>query len=478
MCAFNLKVTHVMIPIVARRPLFFILAIIVLLVQVAAICDAFFSSQSSSIEPQRMPFFPMRASTDNKKLAGHMFQDPKGCGGCHTGIYKEWESSVMAYSWQDPIYRAILKRASQATNGALDDFCIGCHSPIGLTTETATARGPQAEIAEDGVGCESCHNISAATGLGNGSYVLTPQKNGRPLKFGPHKDATSPSHETAYSDLHTKSEFCATCHNVTHPFNQLRIEETYDEWRDSRYNAEGIHCQDCHMAPGTGVTANPGKTAPTGKERDRVSTHFFNGGNSTLLKYLGKPEMAQRARDLLRTAATLEFLDLPSRIEPGEPVRVRLRVNNTGAGHKLPTGFPEGREAWVDFKVVDAEGRQVYRLGAIRDGHTEKGTKSFRAVLGNSKGEVVDINVWEADRLLSDTRIPPDGHADVEYVFTVDGRARGPLLIRADLNYWALPQHVADELLGKDELTVDIVEMGYVSKEIPLASTSRAGGGR
>ena len=243
---------------------------------------------------------------------------------------------------------------------------------------------------------------------------------------------------------------------------------------DIRDPAKGILCQDCHMAPGPGVTGNPGKTAPTGKERDRVYTHYFNGGNSTLLQHLGKPDMAQRARDLLQTAASLEFLELPSRIDPGQPVRVRLRVNNTGAGHKLPTGFPEGREAWVDFKVVDAEGREVYRLGAIRDGHTEKGTKSFRAVLGNSKGEVVDVNVWEADRLLSDTRILPDGHADVEYVFTVDRRTRGPLSIRADLNYWALPQYVADELMGKNELTVDIVQMGYISKEIPLASTSVA----
>jgi hypothetical protein len=132
----------------------------------------------------------------------------------------------------------------------------------------------------------------------------------------------------------------------------------------------------------------------------------------------------------------------------------------------------------VDFKVVDAEGREVYRLGAIRDGHTEKGTQSFKAVLGDSNGEVVDINIWEADRLLSDTRILPDGHADVEYVFTVDDRARGPLPIRADLNYWALPQYVADDLLGKDEMTVDIVQMGFVSKEIPLASTSVAGRGR
>jgi hypothetical protein len=207
------------------------------------------------------------------------------------------------------------------------------------------------------------------------------------------------------------------CHNVTHPFNQLPIEQTYDEWRDSPYNAKGIQCQDCHMTPGPGVTGNPGKAAPMGKERDHVYSHSFSSANSTLLEHFGNKEMSERARDMLRSAATIEFLESPSRIRSGEPIKVSLRVSNTGAGHKLPTGFPEGREVWVDFKVVDSDGREVYRLGAIHDGHTEKGTKSFKAILGNSKGEVVDINVWEADRLLSDTRILPYGHADVEYAF-------------------------------------------------------------
>lgn len=232
------------------------------------------------------------------------------------------------------------------------------------------------------------------------------------------------------------------------------------------------------MTPGPGVTRNPGKAAPMGKERDHVYSHSFSSANSTLLKYFNKSEKAERARDMLRSAATIEFLESPARIRSGEPIKVSLRVSNTGAGHKLPTGFPEGREVWVDFKVVDSDGREVYRLGAIRDGHTEKGTKSFKAILGDSKGEVVDVNVWEADRLLSDTRILPNGHADVEYAFTVDGRVRGPLLVRADLYYWAAPQHFLDELLGKGKLTADIVRMGSVSKEIQLASTNSTERGR
>jgi hypothetical protein len=464
--------------IVLRRPLLFILSTFGLLVLVNLPFAAVLFPLPKPPQSEDMPFFPFRASTDSRKLDVHMFQDPKACGGCHKDIFEEWENSVMANAWQDPIYRELLKRASEATRGALDNFCTGCHTPIGLTTGMATARGLEAKIAEEGVGCESCHNISAATGVGNGSFVLTPQKNGRPLKFGPRKDAESTFHDSTYSDVHTKSEICGACHNVTHPFNQLPIEQTYDEWRDSPYNAKGIHCQDCHMKSGPGVTGNPGRAAPMGKERDHVYSHSFSSANSTLLEYFGNKKESERARDMLRSAATIEFLESPLRIRPGEPVKVRLRVSNTGAGHKLPTGFPEGREVWVDFKVADSEGREVYRLGAIRDGHTEEGTKSFKATLGDSKGEVVDINVWEADRLLSDTRILPNGYADVEYAFTVDGRVRGPLLIQADLYYWAAPQHFVDELLGKGKMTVDIVRMGSVSEEIQLASTNSTERGR
>ena len=60
----------------------------------------------------------------------------------------------------------------------------------------------------------------------------------------------------------------------------------------------------------------------------------------------------------------------------------------------------------------------------------------------------------------------------------LDDRVRGPLRVRADLNYWALPQYVADELLGKNELKVDVVQMETISKEIPLASRSVARRGR
>ena len=416
------------------------------------------------------PFFPSRATTGNKKLTLDMFEKAEVCAGCHGTIYDEWKDSIMAKAWDDPIYRALLAKASEATDGKVDKLCIGCHTPMGLTTDSVSATGND-QVHISGIGCDDCHSISASTGIGNGSYVLTPKKYGRPLKFGPRKDASSPYHDTAYSELHTKSEFCSTCHNVTHPFNRLPVERTYDEWRDSPYASAGIECQDCHMTPDPGVTKNPGKAAVMGPEREHVFSHRFTGANMTLHKYFGQDEMVERALKLLQSAATIEFLALPESLQAGAAATIDVRVKNVGAGHKLPTGFPEGREVWIDFAVKDNTGEEVYRLGAVEDGHTEKGTHNFKATLGDPDGNVVEFAVWEADRVLSDTRILPMGYSDASYNFQIPSDAKGPFTVTAELNYWGFPQSVLDKIVGENKIESQIAKMAWISEVIPVVPT-------
>jgi len=423
-------------------------------------------------EPDKLPFYPSRASTGGTRLTKDMFDTSETCQGCHQEIYLQWKDSVMAQAWRDPIYKALLKRASEATDGKLDNFCIGCHSPIGMTVEGAM-EGETIDTAEvPGVNCETCHNISDISGRDNGAYVLTPDATAPSKKYGPRRDAESPYHASSYSALHTRSEFCSACHNVTHPFNGTPIERTYDEWSESAYNEEGVQCQDCHMTPGPGVRQNPGKSAPMGKERGTVYSHYFTGGNVTLHRHFNQTEMAERATAMLQSAATMEFVKPPGTLPDGELITITLKVSNTGAGHKLPTGFPEGREVWVDFRVLDADGRQVYRSGAVRDGLTEPGTQSFKVKLGDKDGNVVDLNVWEVDRVLSDNRILPKGYALVEYSFVIPPDSPGPFTLHADLKYWPFPQQLVDELLGKGEMKVEIVTMTSVSQRVPLRKES------
>ena len=195
---------------------------------------------------ENTPFFPTRVTTGGKKITKDMFSKSETCGACHTEIYKQWKQSAMAHSWDDPIFREILRRGAVATGGAVNNFCTGCHTPIGTTTGTPSVFETTSNH-DPGVNCETCHNISGVTATENGAFVLTPKMFGNPLKFGPRKDAVSPFHDTAYSELHTNSKFCSTCHNVSHPFNKMPVERTYTEWEDSVYNKKGIQCQDCHI---------------------------------------------------------------------------------------------------------------------------------------------------------------------------------------------------------------------------------------
>ena len=414
------------------------------------------------------PFYPSRASSNGQKITPDLFDQPEVCGGCHTEIYQQWNGSMHSFAWKDPIYRAALAKASKNTNGKVDKFCMGCHTPIGVLSGEATPSGKgMSEVANKGVSCEVCHNISATKGVGNGAYVLTPKLHGKPLKFGPFKDAKSPYHDTAYSELHTKSEFCGQCHNVTHPFNQTPIERTYDEWKDSAYASEGVHCQDCHMKPA------PGKAAPMGKHREKIYSHNFVGGNTSIPSLLGSEKHSAMAREMLKSAATISIMSVDNMI-PGQRATVMVKVANVGAGHKLPTGFPEGREMWVDFKVVDAKNRLVYRLGAIKNGVTEPKTKSFKVVMADANGHIVHDDVSKVTQVLYDTRILPKSYSEVEFTFDVPQDVSGELTLTADLNYWSYSQQLADELLGKNKLLVPIEKMTSAQKKVNTATQARS----
>jgi len=408
------------------------------------------------------PFYPSRASTDGRKVTSDQFESPEVCSGCHADAYNQWNGSMHSHAWTDPVYRAALDMVSKASNGKVDKFCMGCHTPIGVVTQEASPSGKgMSEVANRGVQCEVCHNISRSSGISNGAYVLTPKLHGRPLKFGPFKDSTSPYHDTAYSKLHTQSEFCGQCHDVSHPFNRVALERTYTEWRDSNYAGQGVQCQDCHMKPVRG------RASPLGKERERVFTHYFVGGNVLVTKLLGSDGHAARAEEMLKSAATVKII-APASLGRARSNDIRIRVANVGAGHKLPTGFPEGREMWLDFKAIDGRGKQLYRLGAIVDGVTEKGTKSFKVLLGDAKGNIVDANILDADRILLDTRIEPHGYRDVEYRFEVPANSVGPIRLVADLNYWSFSQALLDHLLGEKAPRAIVTRMAEATTTVQV----------
>lgn len=373
--------------------------------------------------------------------------------------------------------------AGQETNGLTDGFCARCHVPIGvLKGEIPPADGSKlSEISTRGIQCDFCHTVNASTGIGNGAYVSSPGK----IKRGPFDDSTSPYHETAYSDIHTKgSEFCGMCHDVTHPINEKPIERTYTEWKESPYNTgnpeTSINCQDCHMRqkpgmPSTGSTERPnlpGRAAPGGPERENIYTHYFAGGNALLPGILGSEDHNSLAIERLKSAAQIDIIT-PEKVVTGENAVVQVKVTNIGAGHKLPTGLTEAREIWLDVGVKDAKGNEIYRSGALdKEGNVDTNAVIYRTVLGDASGNPT-LKVWAADHVISDTRIPPKGYSVEKYDFLLPVSAQGPLTVEAKLYYHTASQGLSDLLFGKGVVNVPEIEMTKATANLKVESAGK-----
>ncbi|MHB0866722.1 MAG: multiheme c-type cytochrome [Thermoleophilia bacterium] len=389
------------------------------------------------------------------------FTEPATCGGCHGEIMAQWQGSMHSNSFTDSFYQSVHRQASAETSGAIDAFCTGCHTPIGtFSGEVPPLEGPQiSNISKSGVQCDFCHTVTGNMGTGDFRFQFAPSK----IKRGPFSDAVSPFHQTAYSDLHTRSDFCGMCHDANHPENKLPLEATFTEWQNSPYAAEGIQCQDCHMTPGPGVTKpNPGTAAFGGPYRPHIYTHFFVGGNAT---QLASPTHQKLAEEQLRAAAEIS-ISKSGAVTPGATAALTVTVTNTGAGHYLPTGLTEVREMWLEVVVTDATGKDIFHSGSVND----RGEVDLKAVMYNTtftdKDGQPTHKPWLADKLLYDRRIPPRGSDAADYSFMVPAEASLPLRAQATLHYRTAPQAYVDEVMGDESFPLPIIDMAVAQLDI------------
>ncbi len=247
-------------------------------------------------------------------------------------------------------------------------------------------------------------NYIEATG---GQYFMEPDPN---LKRGNRHDAAPKSHSVHYSRFHKSPYQCGTCHDVSNPAlanaliaadtsstqaaaSYFHVERTFSEFMLSAYAQPGgaptnqafadkgitqaASCQDCHMPTAVGKASNKNSAI-----RDDLRVHDLTGGNAWLSQILASLDQtasnpatdtynynllngtrypgaqievaglqgigpalsdgAERAKGNLEHAATLIPLGNGS-----------LRIlNNTG--HKLISGFPEGRRMWLNIRFYDS----------------------------------------------------------------------------------------------------------------------------
>jgi len=338
-----------------------------------------------------------------------------------------------------------------------DLFCARCHTPIGVVSgEVPPVDGSGlSEIARNGVQCDFCHTVSGSAGIGNALFISTPGN----IKWGPFADSKSPSHDTEFSQFHTKAEFCGMCHDVSHPVNGLQVEATYTEWKEGPYSKEEVQCQDCHMTSGiTQFEANPGKAATMGPKRDHIYTHSTVGGNAFMAEVLGSKTYKLMAIERLRNAAALR-VNTPETADTGETVTVEVSITNSGAGHKLPTGLTEMREMWLEVSATDMAGNQIYHSGGVDNrGNIDSNAVVYNTVLADANG-IPTMKFWLAESIISDNRIPPKETVVEKYTFTIPEDVVDPITVSAKLRYRSAPQEIIDSLFGEGVYDVPVIDM-------------------
>lgn len=110
-----------------------------------------------------------------------------------------------------------------------------------------------------------------------------------------------------------------------------------------------------------------------GSRAGELSVHEFVGANHWIPRILRDEYGLGRVGAFNRTIAWAEEMlnqrsaTVDTAIQSfggaGGNLVVRVRVTNL-SGHKLPTGYSEGRRMWLNLKVADADGATIHESGA------------------------------------------------------------------------------------------------------------------
>ncbi len=242
------------------------------------------------------------------------FPSAKKCAQCHPQHYREWSVSPHSYAQLSPVFLTMSNKLQAATSGTMGDFCIRCHTPVGISLGESTSgtnldRHP---TSREGVTCVVCHRVNQAYGKGAGRLslmkgnlsapvtgprgndilmeVLSDQKRYGALKtdYAATEQALEPHGDSQRFFEMGTSGFCGTCHDVFAP-NGFRLEDAFSEFKHSpSAQIDGHNCQDCHMGsvPGKAEGYDVGPAAiVNGKETPhrRITNHIMVGPDYSIL---------------------------------------------------------------------------------------------------------------------------------------------------------------------------------------------------
>ncbi len=233
----------------------------------------------------------------------------KTCMNCHPRHYSEWSKSQHAYAQLSPVFNTMQAAILKLTNGTNGDFCIRCHTPVGMNLGEPlfTTNFDRHPTSREGITCITCHRMKEPLGKVSGRLPIEQGDMTQPV-YGPSgnenlaktletpglKVTTSPTErgrkihkEVKKFSFLTEPGFCAVCHDVT-LVNGFRLEEAFSEYKSSPAAERGETCQDCHMGiiPGKASGYHEGPAAVvngTETASRKLTDHRFVGPDYSVI---------------------------------------------------------------------------------------------------------------------------------------------------------------------------------------------------
>ena len=316
---------------------------------------------------------------------------PEACGTCHPAQLADWRTSIHAAAMGPGVAGQLAELRVREPATALG--CQNCHAPLAeqmplVPGTLADNPAFDAALGARGIPCAACH-VRGHERFG------PPRRDGSLASAAPR--ASLPHEGVTRTPAYLASSFCRGCHQFGpdgYALNGKPLEDTYEEWKASRFAAAGVQCQDCHMP-------------------DR--RHLWRGIHDA---------------DMVRGGLTITLDDAPPRVPGG--VAARLVVENSGVGHRFPTYVTP--LVLLRAELVDAAGLAL------------AGTRVERRI-----GREVTLDL---EREVSDTRLAPGERAELVYARALeDGAvaARFSVVVYPDAFYTAFFEALLRQGAGRGE---------------------------
>lgn len=180
---------------------------------------------------------------------------PEACAQCHAEQFSAWKESMHAQAYSP----GLIGQFPSLSHGDRND-CLNCHAPLteqkylndfdminSLALKlkqpdgfdhSADLEEVQLPLRHAGVTCAACH-------VRQWQRFGPPQRNKATVG-----QINTPAHGGFIATkAFEQSTFCASCHQFPQEYaiNGKPMENTIEEWKQSRFAREGIQCQGCHM---------------------------------------------------------------------------------------------------------------------------------------------------------------------------------------------------------------------------------------